>query len=653
MSAYWMWHWGDYEIYHTYMENARREEFGAAYPTMWHQDLPYPTVSFTRSFTSAEPGTLKLHVIGKGYVFLDGKLHPSGVTVPISPGRHTAFVRITGFGCLPAAFVESGVCPSGEGWLCDHETAEHLPAGWLPIYDSPEKSPEVFPFSYEERTPTAVRETADGTLWDFGAELFGYLDIAGADPKESYFVVYGESAEEAMDGEHALLRETVTGADSYRLRQRAFRCIRISGAGAEKLRVTAEYEYLPMARCGSFRTDDEEVNRIWDACRYTFHLNCRETYLDGIKRDRWVWSGDAYQCYKVNRFLFADPAIDHRTILGLRGKDPVEHHINTILDYTMYWILSLEDYYLTFGDREFLVRLWPRTQTMFAFLRTREAEHGFLAEHAGDWTFVDWAEMDKTGAVCAEQMLYVAALRAMARLASLAGADGAAFAAHADELRARITEYFWDSEKGAFIDSYQSGRRSVTRHANIFALLYDIADGEQRASIIENVLLCDSIPEITTPYFEGFELDAMCRIGNYSFFEKKLRSYWGGMLRLGATTIWEAFDPTEKGAEHYAMYGQPFGRSLCHAWGASPIYLFGRYYLGVDPTAPGFASFTVAPQRGGFGEIEGTVPVGGGEVYVHLTSASLTVRATVPGGTLLWKGTKRPLVPGETVCLKA
>ncbi len=101
------------------------------------------------------------------------------------------------------------------------------------------------------------------------------------------------------------------------------------------------------------------------------------------------------------------------------------------------------------------------------------------------------------------------------------------------------------------------------------------------------------------------------------------------------------------------MYGHPFGRSLCHAWGATPICLFGRYYLGVSPTEPGFAAFTVAPQRGGFGEIEGTVPVGEGEVYVHLTKTSLTVRATVPGGTLLWKGTERPLAPGETVCLEA
>jgi len=26
------------------------------------------------------------------------------------------------------------------------------------------------------------------------------------------------------------------------------------------------------------------------------------------------------------------------------------------------------------------------------------------------------------------------------------------------------------------------------------------------------------------------------------------------------------------------MYGRKYGKSLCHAWGAAPLYLLGRYY---------------------------------------------------------------------------
>ena len=36
------------------------------------------------------------------------------------------------------------------------------------------------------------------------------------------------------------------------------------------------------------------------------HLTTREFFIDGIKRDRWVWSGDAIQSYLMNYYLFFD-----------------------------------------------------------------------------------------------------------------------------------------------------------------------------------------------------------------------------------------------------------------------------------------------------------------------------------------------------------
>ena len=152
---------------------------------------------------------------------------------------------------------------------------------------------------------------------------------------------------------------------------------------------------------------------------------------------------------------------------------------------------------------------------------------------------------------------------------------------------------------------------------------------------------------------EGYELDALLKLGEFGTVEEMLDSYWGGMIRLGATTVWEEYDPTMKGVEHYAMYGGKYEKSLCHAWGAGPIYLFGRYYLGVYATAPGYETFEVAPTLGGLGEIKGNVPIGGGTVYVKLNKDSLSVRAERAGGTLIWKGERFKLVPDETITLPA
>ena len=68
----------------------------------------------------------------------------------------------------------------------------------------------------------------------------------------------------------------------------------------------------------------------------------------------------------------------------------------------------------------------------------------------------------------------------------------------------------------------------------------------------------------------------------------EIKSYWGGMLKLGAVTFWEEYDPALPLEKQYAMYGDPFGKSLCHAWAASPIYLLARYFAGLrlDGTVP-------------------------------------------------------------------
>ena len=140
-------------------------------------------------------------------------------------------------------------------------------------------------------------------------------------------------------------------------------------------------------------------------------------------------------------------------------------------------------------------------------------------------------------------------------------------------------------------------------------------------------------------------------LGMTDEFEKMLDSYWHGMIRLGATTVWEEFDPTQTGTEHYAMYGDKYGKSLCHAWGATPIYLLGKYYLGVYPTAPGFERYKVEPRVGGLGKISGTVPVCGGEVRVETDGASVTVFSSVPGGTLVWRGAEYPIEAGKTLSI--
>jgi hypothetical protein len=139
-----------------------------------------------------------------------------------------------------------------------------------------------------------------------------------------------------------------------------------------------------------------------------------------------------------------------------------------------------------------------------------------------------------------------------------------------------------------------------------------------------------------------YELEALCRIGQQAHVLKEVKDYWGDMLRLGATSFWEAYDPTESGNQHYAMYGRPFGKSLCHAWGASPIYLLGKYYLGVTPTAPGYQTYTVEPDLGGLKWMKGEVPTPSGNIMISVSEKEISIQTVAGKGTLRFKSAKKP-----------
>lgn len=650
MKSYWIWHYGDYEIFHIMNVHLRREEQGYHRPPFWKIHTPYVSVKF-KKVIDTKGGTMLCHINGQGHVAVDEVRYRANTPIEITPGVHTVEVLVSNPGGLPAIFVESDVCPSDGSWSSNYFAGEFSPVGYHEQFCRPDQNPEIFPFAYQRVLPAAKEGYDGGILYDFGRELFGYLNIEGVDENEEIGVFYGESREEAADTAYSYITDRVSGSESYRLRQRAFRYIYLKTA-SETVSVSADYEYLPFETKGNFRSDNALFNEIFSASAYTFHLNCREGYLDGIKRDRWVWSGDAYQSARINRYLFSDKETDQRTLIGLVGKKPIEQHINTILDYSLLWLITLYEHYMTYGDKTFLHRIYPMAKELLRFCETRLNEDGFIEGTAEDWTFIDWSEIEMCGAVCAEQMLLIRAYWAMAFLArALDLQDGGEFLEKSRVLKDRVNQYYWNEEKGAFIDSYKSGNANVTRHANIFAIMYDIATKEQAESILHLVLKNDSITKITTPYFEGYELDALARLGEFGAVEGQLTSYWGGIINLNTGTIWEEYDPNMQGIKHYEMYGGKYEKSLCHAWGAGPIYLFGRYYLGVCATSPGYETFTVEPRLGGLKEISGTVPVNGAEVLVELNEKQLSVTATSPGGTLLWKGKTYTLPPNETVII--
>lgn len=660
-TNYWLWYPGDFEIYHALLQNFERIERGFEWPAFWYQYDCRKQVRFIKEYELTKETSFTVFTDAKGYVAINGKKHPFRTTLTCGPGKVKLEIfagRITG---VPSVYIEGEVISSDKNWMVDDLASAPVPVGYSPYYIRKEQNPSVWEYSSELVMPQAVVEKENGTLYDFGRELTAVVLPTYQKAFHPYLLAYGESEAEALDYENCYYSEKIESKDQE-IPKHAFRYLFLVGVKKDELTLAARHEFVDIPVKASFSCEDEQLNRIWQVCCETYCLCSGIFFLDGVKRDRWIWSGDAYQSYLVNPYLFFDNEITKRTIWGLRGNDPVRQQINTILDYSMYWIMSIDSYYKISGDDEFVQMIWPKMVTMMEFLDGQLDEHGFIIGQPGDWIFIDWSEMDKTGALCAEQMLLAMCYRTMGKLQKLMASRGDLvrkeksdcqidYAKKEQNLKEQIEQFFWDEEKKAYIDSFTSGKHHVTRHANLFAILFDIADEKRCAQIYESVITNDAITQITTPYFKFYELEALCKLGKKKEVLRRLKEYWGAILDENAATIWETYDPNETGNDKYAMYDDPYGKSLCHAWGASPIYLLGKYFLGIEPTDVGYKKFRVAPDTELLGNFDCIVPVANGAVHLVNDGKTLSVTADCEGGTLIYRGGEYELPAGKTVTI--
>lgn len=650
----WIWYPGDFEIWLGNIFNNRRTERGAMFPPFWKQDSHWVTVEFSKSFELTEAETITIGCEGQFNLALDGKLQfgmPKTFEVP--KGQHKLNIKVWNQATPPTLFIDGKTIKTDSTWLVTYEdkiwidengvahgSGIYVPAAsWK--FNSIDTPPSGFQLERKEQRPVCRRATTtNGTLYDFGRETFGYLKVRGL--KGAIRIYYGESAEEALDKEHCETLDVLHEGES--LGSKAFRYVYIEEEeGSSYDEVLMDYEFAPFdpKHSGTFRCSDEELNRIWEVAAYTMDLTTREFFMDGIKRDRWTWSGDAIQSYLMNYYLRFDTECVKRTIRQLRGKDPVTAHVNTIMDYTFYWFISIDQYFQYTGDKAFLAEMLPRMQTLMDYVESRLNQDGMAEGKNDDWIFVDWTDfpMHKRGTLCFEQILLYRAYTALVRANFLTGKkdEMKKYVNKAVSLGTKTIETFWNEEKGAYMHAVEDGKMNeqITKFPNMMSLIMMYDTDEKAQQILNNVMLNPHVPAITTPYMRFYELEALCKMGLQEKVLKDIKAYWGGMLREGATSFWEKYNPEEKGVQHLAMYGRPYGKSLCHAWGASPIYIIGKYFLGVRPVTPGYETYEVRPTLGGLEWMEGEVPTPFGKITIKMNQQEISVFSDGGKGTLV------------------
>ena len=651
-QAEWIWYPDDFEIELSGKFMADRYERDLPIPPFWRLDSCYKNVKFKKIYELSAAETVKIEVEGSFNVMIDGAyLYSVKSEFSVPSGKHEILVSVFNDKGLPCLKLAGDTILTDDTWqvtCCDHIFKNAACDGEF----LNGKTPNGFSLPSEERAYVEKIPSDTGDIYDFVEEMFARVVFSGAKLSDNAKIYYGESLEEVSDKEHCelLSEDFVVNGDKVTTKiAKAFRYVTAEGIDFSGISVNEELS--PSVLRSSFECDNQTVNEMYKVAARTMGLCSREFILDGIKRDRWLWGADVYQSSLMHYYSFFDTKSIKRSMTALFGKSPFSLYINHIMDYTFLWIICFDDYYRHSGDEKFARENCYKVFEIMEHCLGRRDENGLMDSRPEDWVFVDWADLDNSGEVCCEQMLLIAALKKCVILSEEFGYKDKAerYRAIYKETEAKL-ERFWLEDKKGYTYSVRNGKPDgkILMHPNVFAVLFDLCDDKRKEMIKQNVLENPDIPKIVTPYMRFYELAALCRIGETKYVMDETIKYWGAMIKEGATTFWERYDPEEKGAEKYAMYGRKYGKSLCHAWGATPLYIIGRYIVGLKASENG-KSFTLKPDLAGLKRFKAEMPLAKGSVKVEADEKTIRVISDEIKGTLIVNGKNYVVEPKKEI----
>lgn len=484
-------------------------------------------------------------------------------------------------------------------------------------------------------------------LVDFGIEFPGSMrlmvwSVKGKHNRADVLVRFGESVSEAMTplfkknttNDHAIrdrvmnvgfLSSNETNESGYRF---AYIELLEPRGLVEFKAIQGVFTYLDLDYKGSFECNDEKINKIWNTAAYTAHVNMQDYLWDGIKRDRLVWIGDMHTEVRSILATFGEQDVIKRSLDLVRDETPVGKWMNGMSSYSIWWLLIHHDLYRCTGNYEYLNEQRDYLKGLLSILVDCVDENG--VEHMPNDRFIDWPSRGHDEAVHA-------GLQGLLRIALTSG----------DEL----LEILGESELAA---KCGEAAERMLKHVP------DCAGSKQAASLLILSGIGDPKKlndEVLTPggavgystFFGYYILAAKAIAGDLKTALEDMKTYWGGMLDMGATTFWEDFyvgwlknaaridEPVPEGKiDIHGAYGnfcyKNFRHSLCHGWASGPCPFLTYYVLGVRALSADI--YEIKPDLGGLEWVKGTVPTPYGiiEVSAKNEDGKLVVDYKAPEG---------------------
>jgi alpha-L-rhamnosidase len=289
-------------------------------------------------------------------------------------------------------------------------------------------------------------------------------------------------------------------------------------------------------------------------------------------------------------------------------------------------ITALGNYYRYTGDAGFVRRHWPAVARQMAWDAEQVDANGLFAVTGTDGA--DWNVENISGELTYVNAVYVQALRSAATLADAVGRHrwARSWRTTASRVTRAINRHLFNPLTDVY-DASTGARGSVVQDSNVTAILAGIPAPARARGIVARLArdlagpfgpldASANAPGLYTrdvsPYMGSFAVLAAFAAGDEPAALAIIRREWGYMVR---------HDPGGTDWERIQLTGIPTGGAVAdssaHAWSTGPTAALSQYVLGVVPRAPGFRSWTVAPQPGALRWAQGTVPTPHGPIAVR------------------------------------
>lgn len=396
---------------------------------------------------------------------------------------------------------------------------------------------------------------------------------------------------------------------------------------------------------GSFNSDSEFCNKLWEKAERTLYVNMRDTYMDCPDRERGQWWGDVVIELGQSGYVF-----DSRAHLLTRKaiREVISHQRE---DGTLYspipgwWAQELPcqmlaavgyygfyTYYMLSGDKEsvefaydgvkrYLVDVWkPSRETVGA-----GAGADLVKPREGGWYWGDWGVNIDHEAL--QQCWYALALKGWAEQARITGHDTDVIFAeqYYDRMCYAFNQRYWNEQ----LQQYRSPgyKDEPDDRVQAMAVLAGFVPQERYEAMRK--FFKQHFQSST--YMEKYVLEALCKMGYHEDALQRMEKRFGEMVAAPYTTLWEGWEYTgARGMTYKSGHG-----TYNHAWSGGGLIILSRYFAGIEPVEPAFKKFSVEPNLASLNFVESSVPTQWGniELRAEKSGAELLISLVVPNGT--------------------